>query len=298
MEAESLHTKNNKMRSNQKVAVIGLGLIGGSFALELKKRYDWTVFGVDTNSKNAEKALELGIVDEISDFSIVKTVDVVVLAVPVNYAPQLASDVLDAIKKEALVFDVGSTKENICKKVVKHSKRVNFVAVHPIAGTEFSGPEAAIYNLFDGKVNIICDRELSSSEAIEKTLAIFKGLKMRTTFMNSSEHDKHIAYVSHLSHISSFMLGKTVLEIEKDEKNIFDMAGSGFESTVRLAKSSPKMWSPIFVENKKNILTSLDGFIKNLEDFRELIVNEETEQLEESMAATNYIREILKGIKK
>tara|TARA_B100000809_G_scaffold266920_1_gene333007 strand:- start:2247 stop:3107 length:861 start_codon:yes stop_codon:yes gene_type:complete len=286
------------MRSNQKVAVIGLGLIGGSFALELKKRYDWTVFGVDTNSKNAEKALELGIVDEISDFSIVKTVDVVVLAVPVNYAPQLASDVLDAIKKEALVFDVGSTKENICKKVVKHSKRVNFVAVHPIAGTEFSGPEAAIYNLFDGKVNIICDRELSSSEAIEKTLAIFKGLKMRTTFMNSSEHDKHIAYVSHLSHISSFMLGKTVLEIEKDEKNIFDMAGSGFESTVRLAKSSPKMWSPIFVENKKNILTSLDGFIKNLEDFRELIVNEETEQLEESMAATNYIREILKGIKK
>jgi len=298
LEAESLHTKNNKMRSNQKVAVIGLGLIGGSFALELKKRYDWTVFGVDTNSKNAEKALELGIVDEISDFSIVKTVDVVVLAVPVNYAPQLASDVLDAIKKEALVFDVGSTKENICKKVVKHSKRVNFVAVHPIAGTEFSGPEAAIYNLFDGKVNIICDRELSSSEAIEKTLAIFKGLKMRTTFMNSSEHDKHIAYVSHLSHISSFMLGKTVLEIEKDEKNIFDMAGSGFESTVRLAKSSPKMWSPIFVENKKNILTSLDGFIKNLEDFRELIVNEETEQLEESMAATNYIREILKGIKK
>jgi len=285
------------MTSKQKVAVIGLGLIGGSLALELKKRFDWTVYGVDTNSKNAEKALELGIVDEISDFSVVGIVDVVVLAVPVNYAPQLASDVLDVVKKDTLVFDVGSTKENICKKVVKHSKRVNFVAVHPIAGTEFSGPEAAIYNLFDGKVNIICDRELSSNEMVEKTLAIFESLKMRTIFMNSSEHDKHIAYVSHLSHISSFMLGKTVLEIEKDEKNIFDMAGSGFESTVRLAKSSPKMWSPIFVENKKNILTSLDGFIKNLEDFRELIVHEKTEELEDSMAATNYIREILKGIK-
>jgi prephenate dehydrogenase len=281
-----------------KVAVIGLGLIGGSLALELKKRFDWTVIGVDSNKEHAEKALELGIVDQISDFSIVKTADVVVLAVPVNYAPQLASDVLDTIKNEALVFDVGSTKENICKKVVKHSKRVNFVAVHPIAGTEFSGPEAAIYNLFDGKVNIICDRELSSNEAVEKTLAIFEGLKMRTIFMNSTEHDKHIAYVSHLSHISSFMLGKTVLKIEKDEKNIFDMAGSGFESTVRLAKSSPKMWSPIFVENKKNILTSLDEFIKNLNEFRDLIVNEDTEELQNSMSETNYIKEILKGIRK
>lgn len=281
-----------------KVAVIGLGLIGGSLALELKKRFDWTVIGVDSNKEHAEKALELGIIDEISDFSIVKTADVVVLAVPVNYAPQLASDVLNVIKDDALVFDVGSTKENICKKVVKHSKRVNFVAVHPIAGTEFSGPEAAIYNLFDGKVNIICDRELSSNEAIEKTLAIFEGLKMRTIFMNSTEHDKHIAYVSHLSHISSFMLGKTVLKIEKDEKNIFDMAGSGFESTVRLAKSSPKMWSPIFVENKKNILTSLDEFIKNLNEFRDLIVNEDTEELQNSMSETNYIKEILKGIKK
>jgi prephenate dehydrogenase len=281
-----------------KVAVIGLGLIGGSLALELKKRFDWTVIGVDSNENHAKKALELGIVDKISDFSVIESVDIVVLAIPVNYAPQLVSDVLDAVKDSALVFDVGSTKENICKKVVKHSKRVNFVAVHPIAGTEFSGPEAAIYNLFDGKVNIICDRELSSAESIEKTLAIFEALNMRTIFMNSVEHDKHIAYVSHLSHISSFMLGKTVLEIEKDEKNIFDMAGSGFESTVRLAKSSPKMWSPIFVENKKNILTSLDEYIKNLNEFRELIIAEDTEELKNSMSETNYIKDILKGIKK
>lgn len=298
MKKDNQNSRNQISIPKQKVAVIGLGLIGGSLALELKKRFDWTVIGVDSNKSHAEKALELGIVDEISDFSIVATADIVVLAVPVNYAPQLALSVLDTVKKEALVFDVGSTKENICKKVVKHSKRVNFVAVHPIAGTEFSGPEAAIYNLFDGKVNIICDRELSSNEAIEKTLLIFKALNMRTIFLNSTEHDKHIAYVSHLSHISSFMLGKTVLEIEKDEKNIFDMAGSGFESTVRLAKSSPKMWSPIFIENKKNILTSLDEFIKNLNEFRDLIVNEDTEELQNSMGEINYIKEILKGIKK
>ena len=283
---------------SKKVAVIGLGLIGGSVALELKKRFGWTVFGVDASAENSKKALELGIIDEIADFSVVKTVDVVVIAIPVNHSPQLTFEVLDVIKSDALVFDVGSTKENICKKVVKHSKRVNFVAVHPIAGTEFSGPEAAIYNLFDGKVNIICDKELSSEESIQKTMSIFDGLNMRTIFMDSKEHDKHIAYVSHLSHISSFMLGKTVLEIEKDEKNIFDMAGSGFESTVRLAKSSPKMWSPIFVGNKKNILTSLDGFIKNLQEFKELIENEDTEALKDSMSETNYIKEILNGINK
>ena len=171
------------MKAKKKVAVIGLGLIGGSLALELKKRFNWTVFGVDSNPKNAQKALELGIIDEISDISIARSADVVVIAIPVNHAPSLALEVLDLIKEDALVFDVGSTKENICKKVVKHSKRVNFVAVHPIAGTEFSGPEAALYNLFDGKVNIICDRELSSSEAIEKIVAIFDGLGMRTIFM-------------------------------------------------------------------------------------------------------------------
>ncbi len=297
MNLDVQHISNSKNKQITAV-VIGLGLIGGSLALELKKQFGWTLVGVDANKENAKKALELGIVDEISELSVVKKADLVVLAIPVNYAPELASEVLDLIKEDALVFDVGSTKENICKKVVKHSKRVNFVAVHPIAGTEFSGPEAAIYDLFDGKVNIICDKELSSVEAIEKTLAIFNVLNMRTIFMDSKEHDKHIAYVSHLSHISSFMLGKTVLEIEKEEQNIFDMAGSGFESTVRLAKSSPKMWSPIFVENKKNILTSLDEFIKNLSEFRELIVNEDTAELQNSMAETNYIKEILNGIKK
>lgn len=278
--------------------VIGLGLIGGSLALELKKRLNYTVQGIDTNSANAEKALELGIVDKIISLEEISTSDVVVLAVPVNFLPNLAVDVLNFIGKNTIVFDMGSTKEKLCKTIDNHEKRTNFVAVHPIAGTEYSGPEAAVYNLFDHKVNIICDKQQSSEQAVDKVLAIFKALQMRTIFMDSAEHDKHIAYVSHLSHISSFMLGKTVLEIEKNEKNIFDMAGSGFESTVRLAKSSPNMWSPIFIENKENILSSLNEYIDNLIAFKNLIVEENSEMLKQTMTETNHIKKVLKGIQK
>ena len=217
---------------------------------------------------------------------------------PVNFLPDLAIKVLDVVKKDAIVFDMGSTKEKLSKTVENHEKRSNFVAVHPIAGTEHSGPEAAIYNLFDDKVNIICDKELSSKEAVDKVLHIFNTLNMRTIFMNSAEHDKHIAYVSHLSHISSFMLGKTVLEKEKNEKNIFDMAGSGFESTVRLAKSSPNMWTPIFIENKENILSSLNEYIDNLTAFKNLILEENKEGLQQTMLETNHIKEVLTGIQK
>ena len=280
------------------VTVIGLGLIGGSLALELKKRLGYTVHGIDTNANNAQKALELGIVDKIVDFHQITDSDVVVLAVPVNFLPDLAINVLNTIKNNAIVFDMGSTKEKLSKTVENHEKRTNFVAVHPIAGTEHSGPEAAIYNLFDDKVNIICDKELSSKEAVDKVLHIFNALNMRTIFMNSAEHDKHIAYVSHLSHISSFMLGKTVLEKEKNEKNIFDMAGSGFESTVRLAKSSPNMWTPIFIENKENILSSLNEYIDNLTAFKNLILEENKEGLQKTMLETNHIKEVLTGIQK
>ncbi|NJB83241.1 prephenate dehydrogenase [Wenyingzhuangia aestuarii] len=280
------------------VTVIGLGLIGGSLALELKKRLGYTVYGVDTNPENAQKALELGIIDKIITLQEIGESDIVVLAVPVNYLSDLANQVLNFIKNDAIVFDMGSTKEKLCKTVENHEKRSNFVAVHPIAGTEHSGPEAAIYNLFDHKVNIICDKELSSPDAIAKVLTIFEALQMRTTFMNSVEHDKHIAYVSHLSHISSFMLGKTVLEKEKNEKNIFDMAGSGFESTVRLAKSSPNMWSPIFIENKENILSSLNEYIDNLITFKNLIIQENSSGLQQTMKETNHIKEVLKGIQK
>ncbi|MEN8826527.1 MAG: prephenate dehydrogenase [Wenyingzhuangia sp.] len=280
------------------VTVIGLGLIGGSLALELKKRLGYVVYGIDSEASNANKALELGIVDEIIEFNQIVESDIVVLAVPVNVLPDLAINVLNNIKSSAIVFDMGSTKEKLSKTVENHEKRINFVAVHPIAGTEHSGPEAAIYGLFDEKVNIICDQELSSKEAVDKVLHIFNTLNMRTIFMNSEAHDKHIAYVSHLSHISSFMLGKTVLEKEKNEKNIFDMAGSGFESTVRLAKSSPNMWTPILIENKENILNSLNEYIDNLTVFRDLIIEENKERLQQTMLETNYIKEVLTGIQK
>jgi len=239
----------------KKIAVIGLGLIGGSMALELKKRTWATLYGIDNNPAHAEKALELGIVFEKANLDIVKDVDVVIIAVPVNAIPRLVIDVLDRIGEETLVLDVGSVKTEVCAAVKDHNKRKNYVAAHPIAGTEFSGPEAAMYDLFTNKINIICEKDLTDANILKKALQLFDLLEMRSTFMEPLEHDKHIAYVSHLSHISSFMLGKTVLEIEPDEKNIFNMAGSGFRSTVRLAKSSPEMWTPIFIQNIKYTLT-------------------------------------------
>jgi len=282
-----------------KIAVIGLGLIGGSLALELKKVTWSTIYGVDNNPEHLQKALDLGLIYKKANIEIVKNVDIVIIAVPVNEIPNLAIHVLDLINENTLVFDVGSTKRSVCEALKNHSKRKNFVAVHPISGTEFSGPEAAIYNLFTDKVNIICEQHLSSQEMVQRVVSLFKKIKMRNVFMDSAEqHDKHIAYVSHLSHISSFMLGKTVLEIEPDEENIFNMAGSGFRSTVRLAKSSPAMWTPIFIQNKDNILKSLTEYIKNLEAFKQLISDGSSDEVYDVMQNTNRIKNILDGIVK
>ncbi len=282
----------------KKIAVIGLGLIGGSLALELKKTSWATIYGIDKNPEHLQKALDLGIIYKKANIDIVKDMDVVIIAVPVNIAPKIAIQVLDLVKEHTLVFDVGSTKAGICGTIKDHPKRENFVALHPIAGTEFSGPEAAIYDLFTDKVNIICEQHLSSKEMVDRASDLFKNLKMRNVYMESAkQHDKHIAYVSHLSHISSFMLGKTVLEIEKDEKSIFNMAGSGFASTVRLAKSNPETWTPIFLQNKESILKSLNEYIKNLKEFKQIIENESVEDIYAMMENTNRIKEVLAGIK-
>ncbi len=282
----------------KKIAVIGLGLIGGSLALELKKVTWATIYGVDNNPDHLQKALELGIIYQKATLDIVKDVDIVIIAVPVNIIPKLTVQVLDWIGDDTLVFDVGSTKNEVCKAVKNHLNRKNFVAVHPIAGTEFSGPESAIYDLFTNKVNIICEQKLSSKEMVNRVISLFENIKMRNVFMESAvQHDKHIAYVSHLSHISSFMLGKTVLEIEKDEKSIFDMAGSGFESTVRLAKSNPETWTPIFLQNKENILKSLNEYIKNLNQFKEILTKKSAEDIYAIMQNTNKIKSVLAGIK-
>jgi len=282
----------------KKIAVIGLGLIGGSLALELKKNSWATIYGVDKNPEHLDKALERGIIFTKADSDTLSEVDVVIISVPVDVIPSVTLDVLDKIKDDALVFDVGSTKAAVCDAVRTHEKRKNFVALHPIAGTEYSGPEAAIYDLFKNKVNIICERSLSSDQSIEKAVKIFEDLEMKNVFMDSPvQHDMHIAYVSHLSHISSFMLGKTVLEIEKDEKSIFNMAGSGFASTVRLAKSNPETWTPILLQNKEFLLKSLEEYIKNLSEFKNILTNESADEILQIMQDTNRIKDVLAGIK-
>jgi prephenate dehydrogenase len=206
--------------------------------------------------------------------------------------------VLDLISDQTIVFDVGSTKTLICETLSNHPKRRNFMATHPIAGTEFSGPSAAIKGLFENKTNIICEVEKTAFKLQEKAVEIFKKMGMTIRYMEPKSHDKHIAYMSHLSHISSFMLGKTIIDKEKDEQDIFDMAGSGFESTVRLAKSSPAMWTPIFEQNKKQVIKSLDEYINNLTHFKTLLINDDYQAVFDQMQSVNKIKDILTGMKK
>lgn len=278
-----------------KVYVIGIGLIGGSFALDIKSTFDNAViFGVDENKNHLEQALQLELIDQIATMDEIENADFVILAVPVDIGLVILPEVLNVIGEETLIFDVGSTKLPICEVIQNHPKRRNFMACHPIAGTEFSGPKAAVRNLFEGKTNIICEVEKTTFKLQEKGLDLFKKLGMRIRYMDPKSHDKHIAYVSHLSHISSFMLGKTVIEKEKHEQDIFDMAGSGFESTVRLAKSSPAMWTPIFKQNKKQVVKSLEEYISNLTHFKELLENDLYDQVYSEMENTNRIKEILK----
>ena len=279
------------------VVVIGLGLIGGSFALSLKKKgIASRIVGVDRNEKHAEQAKILELVDDIGGFSSVREADLIVLAIPVDASAMLLGTILNDVKPSAVVIDLGSTKKEITQAVKEHSNRGRYVAVHPMAGTENSGPTAAFDSLFTGKKCIICNKEESDLDALAKAELILSKLGMNLLFMDAAEHDKHIAYVSHLSHISSFTLGLTVLDIEKNEKNIFDMASTGFASTVRLAKSSPQMWSPIFTQNSENLSRALGEYIKHLQLFKEVIDNGETEKAQDLMTRANDIRRILEGI--
>jgi prephenate dehydrogenase len=278
-----------------KVTIIGLGLIGGSIALGLRKAGLATeLFGVDMNAEHGTKALELGLVDKIlPEDQAIEKADLVILAIPVNALNAFLPSVLDLIKKDTVVVDAGSTKGSICKSVMHHPKRNQFVAAHPIAGTENSGPQAAFQGLFKGKTNIICESGKSSPQALALSLKVFDALEMKTIFMESEEHDRHVAYVSHLSHVSAFLLGQTVLDIEKDEKNIFDLAGSGFASTVRLAKSSPDMWAPIFEQNSEYLSQALLEYIMHLQRFHYHLMKHDTKELHLILSKANEIRRIL-----
>jgi prephenate dehydrogenase len=281
-----------------KTTVIGLGLIGGSIALDLRKAGLATeLIGIDLNEENATKAVELGLVDKIENEGVaLSTSDLIILAIPVSALSQLLPSVLDAIKKNAVVIDTGSTKRMICRAISNHPNRGQFVAAHPIAGTEYSGPEAAFEGLFRDKTNIICEREKSSPNALTVVDKVFTTLGMNTIFMEPEEHDKHVAYVSHLSHVSSFLLGQTVLDIERDEKNIFALAGSGFASTVRLAKSSPDMWAPIFEQNAEFLSQALLEYIMHLQKFQYYLMKRDGKELHRIMKDANRIREVLDGI--
>ena len=281
----------------KQVTIIGIGLIGGSFALDLKQHLPGvSISGIDQNEAHLKDALKLGIIDQVGVFNQLINADLVVLAIPVNAAIRVLPEILDLIADHTVVIDMGSTKDGICNAVATHPRRANFLATHPIAGTEFSGPSAAMKGLFKNKTNIICELDSTLPHLSEAVLTLFKTLGMRLRFMPAKAHDKHIAYVSHLSHISSFMLGKTVIDKEKNERDIFDMAGSGFESTVRLAKSSPDMWTPIFEQNKTNVIETLTEYIQNLNQFKAYMEQDDFEAVYNEMKNTNHIKQILKGI--
>ena len=280
------------------VYMIGVGLIGGSFAIDLKQHNpDVIIHGISRKESTLEEALQLNLIDKKATLDDLEKADLVIVSIPVDATVKLLPTILDKIADNTLVIDAGSTKEAICKAVEHHKNRRNFLACHPIAGTENSGPSAAISGLYKGKTNIICEVEKTTFKLQEKALELFQAIGMRIRYMDPVSHDKHIAYVSHLSHISAFMLGKTVIEKEKNERDIFDMAGSGFASTVRLAKSSPAMWTPIFKQNKENVIETLEGYIKNLQQFKELMQEDNFDAIYNEMENTNHIKQILNGIK-
>ena len=277
-----------------KVGVVGLGLIGGSIARDLKAQINVTVIGVDKNQHHAEKAMELGLVHKLASIGdVTLEADVIILATPVDSIETLLPQVLDTVGSKTVVIDVGSTKSDICKMVASHPNRGQFVAAHPLAGTEFSGPEAALKGLFHDAKNIICEKDKTHDAALETALKVFESMGMKTLFMGAEEHDRHLAYVSHLSHVTSFSLGLTVLEIEKDEKQIFNLASTGFRSTSRLAKSNPQTWKAIFGRNRKYLGEALDGYIKTLSEFRQAIGENDIEKMERLMQEANDIKRIL-----
>ena len=279
------------------IYIIGVGLIGGSLAIDIKKNHpEMVIHGISRKEATLDEALALKLIDKKATLDDIVDADLVIISIPVDATVKLLPIILDKIPDTGLVVDAGSTKEAICQSVENHPKRRNFLAMHPIAGTEHSGPSAAISGLFVGKTNIVCEVEKTTFKLQEKALKLFTGIGMRIRYMNPVAHDKHIAYVSHLSHISAFMLGKTVINKEKNERDIFDMAGSGFASTVRLAKSSPEMWTPIFKQNKENVIETLEEYILNLTHFKELMKEDNFDAIFDEMKSTNHIKDILKGI--
>ena len=281
-----------------KIGIIGIGLMGGSFALDFRsKNKNSKIYGLDNDQKSLDYSIKNKIVDELLSDENCRHLDFLIISVPVHYISNIVKKYLNHISKNTLVIDLGSTKKSICDSLKNHPKRDQFLPTHPIAGTENSGPMSAVSGLYFNSTNIICESDKTRLDLLEKALKLFKSFKMKIIKMDPSDHDKNIAYLSHLSHISSFMLAKTVLRKKSLKKNIFDLAGSGFESTVRLAKSSPETWTSIFNDNKSNISEALNEYIDNLKEIKSLIDNNQKDVLFDGLNKINLIREILSGIK-
>lgn len=292
------------------VTIIGLGLIGGSMAVDLRRRgFARRITGVESDPVNAAAAEKIGLVDKVVPFEgCADDADIVILAVPAGVSALLLPEILDMISVTGqdsagndggdgcrkVVIDVCSTKSMLLGSVAGHPMRSRYVATHPMAGTEYSGPWAAMPGLFDGKACVICDAGKSDSDALEKVEALYDVLNMRTVRMDAENHDKHAAYVSHISHITSFALALTVLKQEKNDRHIFDLASGGFSSTVRLAKSNPDMWVPILMQNRSNVLAVMDTYMEEMMAFRDAIASENDTEVRRLIEDANHIRRIIK----
>ena len=277
------------------ISIIGIGLIGGSLAISLKENgFAQRIIGVDINPDNIDKAYRRRLIDEDMplDEAIAQS-DIIIVATPVDSMTRVIPMVLDKINNKQVVIDVGSTKAPILEAVQNHPMRRRFVATHPMAGTEYSGPEAAVPNLFNQKYTVLCDTADSDPDAVQIVEDLYHSIPMNITHFDSVEHDVHTAYISHISHISSFALALTVLAKEKDAERIFELASTGFSSTVRLAKSSPDTWIPIFRQNRDNVLDVLDEHISQLSQFRSLLIKKDFDTFHQLITEANQIRKII-----
>ncbi|MDQ8748436.1 prephenate dehydrogenase [Elizabethkingia miricola] len=278
------------------IGIIGTGLIGGSMALKLKQKgLASKIIGIDKNEEHLKEAKSLGIIDDYMPFEEgVKSADLIIVAIPVDAARMILPNILDLLNDQQTVMDVGSTKDGIIKAIKNHPNRSRYVATHPMWGTENSGPKAAMADAFTGRAAVICNQEESAEDAVKLVQRVYGTLEMNLLYMDSEDHDIHTAYISHISHITSYALANTVLEKEKEEDTIFQLASTGFSSTVRLAKSHPEMWVPIFRQNKENVLDVLNEHISQLRKFKSALEKENYEYLEELILKANKIRGILK----
>ena len=275
--------------------IIGTGLIGCSMAYRLKETgFAKKIIGVDKSEQNLQTALKLGWIDEAMDLDdAIAQSELIIIAIPVDATATVLPVILNKIDNQVLM-DVGSTKAIICQSVAENARRGRFVATHPMWGTEKDGPEAVVKDAFKGRVAVLCEKEKTDADALLLVEQLYKKIGMELVYMDSDVHDVHAAYVSHISHIASYALSLTVLEKEKEEDAIFELASGGFESTVRLAKSNPAMWVPIFMQNKENVLDVLNEHIAQLRKIKSCLEKENFEYLKELIVNANKIKRILK----